>query len=213
MNLALWLERAGMSHGDRPALGLGSRVVRSYAECAGRVARLAASLRQRFGLEAGERVAIVAKNSPDYLELMFGIWHAGLNGNKDWGNTFQQYSNDNNLMIAAAASGVLPCLLSVLLTGDMFALFAGAAGVVIGLFALIAAKGAKGVPLRRRDESIQRARPLQRRLPRLRDRYLQEQPLGLHPEQGERAITNRSTILARCGVGGAGRKRLAGAGR
>jgi long-chain acyl-CoA synthetase len=40
--------------------------------------RLAASLRQRFGLEAGERVAIVAKNSPDYLELMFGIWHAGL---------------------------------------------------------------------------------------------------------------------------------------
>jgi long-chain acyl-CoA synthetase len=67
-----------MSHGDRPALGSGSRVVRSYAECAGRVARLAASLRQRFGLEAGERVAIVAKNSPDYLELMFGIWHAGL---------------------------------------------------------------------------------------------------------------------------------------
>ena len=63
---------------DRPALGLGSRVVRSYAECAGRVARLAASLRQRFGLEAGERVAIVAKNSPDYLELMFGIWH------QDW---------------------------------------------------------------------------------------------------------------------------------
>ena len=130
------------------------------------------------------------------------------NGNKDWGNTFQQYSNDNNLMIAAAATGVLPCLLSVLLTGDMFALFAGAAGVVIGLFALIAAKGAKGVPLRRRDESIQRARPLQRRLPRLRDRYLQEQPLGLHPEQGERAITNRSTILARCGVGGAGEKGL-----
>jgi acyl-CoA synthetase (AMP-forming)/AMP-acid ligase II len=78
MNLALWLERAGISHGDRPALGSGSRVVRSYAECAGRVARLAASLRQRFGLEAGERVAIVAKNSPDYLELMFGIWHAGL---------------------------------------------------------------------------------------------------------------------------------------
>jgi hypothetical protein len=64
-------------------------------------------------------------------------------GNRDWGNTFQQYSNDNNLMIAAAASGVLPCLLSVLLTGDIFALFAVAAGVVIGLFALITAKGAK----------------------------------------------------------------------
>jgi long-chain acyl-CoA synthetase len=35
-------------------------------------------LRQRFGLEPGERVAIVAKNSPDYLELMYAIWHAGL---------------------------------------------------------------------------------------------------------------------------------------
>jgi long-chain acyl-CoA synthetase len=57
---------------------LGSRVVRSYAEVAGRAARLAASLRHRFALRPGERVAIAAKNSPDYLELMFGIWHAGL---------------------------------------------------------------------------------------------------------------------------------------
>jgi long-chain acyl-CoA synthetase len=78
MNLALWLERVGLSHGDRPALGLGPRVVRSYAEVGGRVARLAGSLRQRFGLEPGDRVAIVAKNSPDYLELMYAIWHAGL---------------------------------------------------------------------------------------------------------------------------------------
>jgi long-chain acyl-CoA synthetase len=78
MNLALWLERAGLSHGDRPALGLGARVVRNYREVAGRAARLAASLRQRFGLQPGERVAIAAKNCPDYVELMFGIWHAGL---------------------------------------------------------------------------------------------------------------------------------------
>jgi long-chain acyl-CoA synthetase len=78
MNLALWLERAGSSQGDRPALGLGSRVIRRYGEVAGRAARLAASLRQRFSLQPGERVAIAAKNCPDYLELMFGIWHAGL---------------------------------------------------------------------------------------------------------------------------------------
>jgi len=78
MNLALWLERAGLSHGDRPALGLGRRAVRNYAEVAGRVARLAGALRQRCGLEPGDRVAIVAKNSPDYLELMYAIWHAGL---------------------------------------------------------------------------------------------------------------------------------------
>jgi long-chain acyl-CoA synthetase len=78
MNLALWLERAGSSHGDRPALGLGSRVIRHYGEVAGRAAKLAASLRHRFLLKTGDRVAIVAKNCPDYVELMFGIWHAGL---------------------------------------------------------------------------------------------------------------------------------------
>src|SRR6202140_5813729 len=78
VNLALWLHRAGLSHGDRPALGLGSRVIRRYGEVAGRAARLAAALRECFGLKPGERVAIAAKNCPDYVELMFGIWHAGL---------------------------------------------------------------------------------------------------------------------------------------
>src|SRR6201987_1265520 len=78
MNLAIWLVRAGLSHGGRPALGYGSRVVRSYDKVAERAARLAAGLRDRFDLRPGERVAIAAKNTPDYLELMFGIWHAGL---------------------------------------------------------------------------------------------------------------------------------------
>jgi long-chain acyl-CoA synthetase len=78
MNLALWLERAGSSHRDRPALGLGSRVIRRYGQVAERAARPAASLRNRFVLQPGDRVAIVAKNCPDYVELLFGIWHAGL---------------------------------------------------------------------------------------------------------------------------------------
>jgi len=78
MNLALWLHRAGLSHGDRPALGLGPRVIKSYSEVAGCAARLAGALRGRLGLKVGDRVAIAAKNCPDYVELMFGIWHAGL---------------------------------------------------------------------------------------------------------------------------------------
>ena len=77
MNLALWLDRAGREDARRPALGRGPRVLRSYGEVAGRVARLAGAL-QRFGLAPGERVAIVAKNSPDYLEALYAIWHAGL---------------------------------------------------------------------------------------------------------------------------------------
>jgi long-chain acyl-CoA synthetase len=77
MNLAHWLDRAGRDDPQRPALGLGSRVVRTYGETAGRVARLAGALRG-MGLEPGDRVAIVAKNSPDYVEILYAVWHAGL---------------------------------------------------------------------------------------------------------------------------------------
>ena len=78
MNIAIWLERAGLSHGDRPAIGLGTRVVRSYGELADRAARLAGALATQCGLKPGERVAIFAKNSPDYMEALYAIWHAGL---------------------------------------------------------------------------------------------------------------------------------------
>ncbi len=77
MNLALFLERAGRDDPRRPALGFGARVLRSYGEMAGRVARLAGALRS-FGLDPGDRVAIVARNSPDYVEVLYAIWHAGL---------------------------------------------------------------------------------------------------------------------------------------
>lgn len=77
MNLALWLHRAGLSHGDRPAAGQGTRVVRTYRDLAERAARLAGALRG-FGLVPGDRVAIAAKNSVEYLEVIYAIWHAGL---------------------------------------------------------------------------------------------------------------------------------------
>jgi long-chain acyl-CoA synthetase len=60
-----------------PAVACGSRVVASYGELAERAARLASSLCERFKLVPGDRVAIVAKNSPDTLALLYGIWHAG----------------------------------------------------------------------------------------------------------------------------------------
>jgi long-chain acyl-CoA synthetase len=78
VNLALWLERAGLSYGDRPAVGHGTRVVMTYGALAERAARLAGALRERCGLVPGDRVAIVAKNAPEYLELLYGVWHAGL---------------------------------------------------------------------------------------------------------------------------------------
>src|SRR5437870_5671301 len=77
MNLALWLERAGRDDPQRAALGIGSRVLRTYGETAGRAARLAGALR-RLGLEPGDRVVIAARNCPDYVEILYAVWHAGL---------------------------------------------------------------------------------------------------------------------------------------
>jgi len=77
MNIALWLHRAGLSHGGRPAVAAGSRVVLHYGELAARAARLAGALRQGCGLAPGDRVAVVARNCVEYLELLYGIWHAG----------------------------------------------------------------------------------------------------------------------------------------
>ena len=77
MNTALWLLRSGLSHPAMPAVASGPRVVMTYGELADRAARIAGSLRDKFKLQPGDRVAIAAKNSPDYLALLYGIWHAG----------------------------------------------------------------------------------------------------------------------------------------
>ncbi len=77
MNQALWLHRSGLSHAAMPAVASGSRVVMSYGQLAERAARIAGALRDRFHLKPGDRVAIAARNSPDYLALLYGIWHAG----------------------------------------------------------------------------------------------------------------------------------------
>jgi long-chain acyl-CoA synthetase len=77
MNIASWLERSALSHPGLPAAAIGTRVVASYGQLAERAARLAGALREQFGLKPGERVAIAAKNSHHYLELLYGIWHAG----------------------------------------------------------------------------------------------------------------------------------------
>src|SRR4051794_32603282 len=77
VNIAAWLHRAGLSHGDRVALGQGARAARSYGELASRAARLAGALQRRLRIAPGDRVAIVAKNCTEYLELLYGIWHAG----------------------------------------------------------------------------------------------------------------------------------------
>ncbi len=78
MNLATWVERHGRMRPDRPALAEGERVHATWVEFAARVAAVAGGLRESFGLSPGDRVAIVMRNRPEYLEAQFAIWHAGL---------------------------------------------------------------------------------------------------------------------------------------
>ena len=78
MNLALLLTRSARAFPHLPAVARGGRVMHDYATLADRAARLAAGLREGLGLQPGQRVALVMKNCPQYLELLFACWHAGL---------------------------------------------------------------------------------------------------------------------------------------
>ena len=78
MNLARWVERHGRRLPSRPALAEGERVHADWATFAARAAGAAGALRDDLGLAPGERVAIVMRNRPEYLEALFAIWHAGL---------------------------------------------------------------------------------------------------------------------------------------
>ncbi len=78
MNVAVWVDRHGRRRSDVPALADGDRVHATWAAMAARVSAAAAGLRETFGLSPGDRVAIVMRNRPEYLEALFAIWHAGL---------------------------------------------------------------------------------------------------------------------------------------
>ncbi|MBL0143035.1 MAG: AMP-binding protein [Betaproteobacteria bacterium] len=78
MNLALWLDRHARTDPSRTAVFVGASPWKSYARLAADAAALARGLREKLGLRAGERVALVMTNAPQYPEILLGIWWAGL---------------------------------------------------------------------------------------------------------------------------------------
>ncbi len=76
-NVAALLARSARAWPSRPAVAEGARVLRDYAAFASRVARQAAGMREA-GLAPGDRVAVVARNPPAYLDALFACWWAGL---------------------------------------------------------------------------------------------------------------------------------------
>jgi long-chain acyl-CoA synthetase len=78
MNPAVWVERNGRLLRERPAVADGERVHATWGAFAATTASVAAALSDDHQLSPGDRVAIVMRNRPEYVEALFGIWHAGL---------------------------------------------------------------------------------------------------------------------------------------
>ena len=78
MNLATWVHRHAARIPDAPAIADSMDVHATWREFSATTRALAGGLRNRFGLGEGERLAIVMRNRPEYLEAMFAAWHAGL---------------------------------------------------------------------------------------------------------------------------------------
>jgi len=78
VNPATWVQRHARRRPEAAALAEGERVHATWAAWAATVAGAAGGLVREFGLTAGDRVAIVMRNRPEYLEALFAIWHAGL---------------------------------------------------------------------------------------------------------------------------------------
>lgn len=78
MNIAQLLENAARTHSDSAAVCLGPVKVLTYGQLCLRSQSIGRALLERHGLQPGERVAVIMTNAEQYLEILFGIWWAGL---------------------------------------------------------------------------------------------------------------------------------------
>ncbi len=76
--MAAWLARAARSFGPRPAISVGAKLYCTYSELAGRAGTLAGGLRDSLGLAPGDRAVLTMKNSPEFIEVLYAVWHAGM---------------------------------------------------------------------------------------------------------------------------------------
>ena len=76
-NLAALLAHAARNWPELPAVAHGGRALHSYSDLGQRASRIAAAL-VNAGLRTGDRVALVSRNTPAYIEALFGCWWAGL---------------------------------------------------------------------------------------------------------------------------------------
>lgn len=77
MNTAFLLEQTAQQTPYAPAIYSGTELFVNYLELINRAKSIAYSLKQR-GLKPGNHVAVCSVNCPEYLEILYGIWAAGM---------------------------------------------------------------------------------------------------------------------------------------
>jgi long-chain acyl-CoA synthetase len=77
MNIAEWLAATARLRPDAPALLTGFDLDADYKTFAHRAAAIGAALARDFQIAPGDRVALFASNSTQYLECLYGIWWMG----------------------------------------------------------------------------------------------------------------------------------------
>jgi long-chain acyl-CoA synthetase len=78
MNLAQMIEQNARLHPERPALSQGRLLYATYAQLCTRMRAISHYLRSVKKLPPGSRVGIAMTNCPEFWEVLFGAWHAGL---------------------------------------------------------------------------------------------------------------------------------------
>jgi long-chain acyl-CoA synthetase len=78
VNIANLLARAARTYPDNPAVSRGPSVWANYAWLMQTVSTMAAAFRDVLGLVPGDRVALAMTNCPQYLEVRYAAWCAGL---------------------------------------------------------------------------------------------------------------------------------------
>ena len=77
MNLSQDVRRVAKRLPNHAAITCSTGTI-TYAELEGNVGRIASSLRGRLGLARGSRVGIAMENCGEYLQVLYGIWRAGM---------------------------------------------------------------------------------------------------------------------------------------
>ncbi|HTV71414.1 MAG TPA: AMP-binding protein [Rhizobiaceae bacterium] len=77
MNLAHLLLRSACRWPDNSAVTHAGRSW-TYGELARRVLATSGALRSTYGLKRGDRIALAMNNQPEFFQIIFAAWHAGL---------------------------------------------------------------------------------------------------------------------------------------